>query len=127
MFQMPTRLCQPPRFVEDATSGLTVTTCLATPGASRLKSLRKRPKALCVEAAAVWLRPRSEGMLGTRLGALGSRDSSSATARQSQTSSVVGTEHRPRIGRVCPQVDRKLLPLLLSQESGVVPGVPLDR
>jgi hypothetical protein len=42
-------LIQPPRFVDDATSGLTVTTCAATSGASRARSTKKRPNACCVD------------------------------------------------------------------------------
>ncbi len=46
---MPTWLIQPPRLVEEATSGLTVTTRSATSGASRARSTKKRPNACWVE------------------------------------------------------------------------------
>ncbi len=48
VFQMPTLLIQPPRLVDDATSGLTVTTRSATEGASRARASKKRPSVCCV-------------------------------------------------------------------------------
>ncbi len=57
----PTRLIQPPRFVEEATSGLTVTTRSATSGAACARSTKKRPNACCVEAVPACARPTSRG------------------------------------------------------------------
>jgi hypothetical protein len=46
----PERLIQPPRLVEEATSGLTVTTRAATSGAAWARSTKKRPNACWVDA-----------------------------------------------------------------------------
>ena len=57
----PTLFTQPPRFVEELTSGLTVTTRAPTSGAARLRSSRVRPRAACVVAVPEGVRPRSVG------------------------------------------------------------------
>ena len=65
--QTPTLFTQPPRFVMEATSGLTVTTRRAASGAARVRSSRARPSAACVVAVPDGVRPRSAGH-GGRLG-----------------------------------------------------------
>src|SRR5215216_5500102 len=62
--QMPALLIQPPRLVELATSGLTVTTRSATSGASCTRSTKKRPKACCVDSFPRCLRPSAGGGSG---------------------------------------------------------------
>src|SRR5262249_51838774 len=58
-FQTPTLLIQPPRFVDDATSGLTVTMRSATAGTDRAMSASRRPNCCCVESEPVASPPSS--------------------------------------------------------------------
>ena len=60
----PTLFTQPPRLVLELTSGLTVTTRAAAPGASRVRSSRARPSAAWVVATPAGERPRSCGTAG---------------------------------------------------------------
>ena len=57
----PTLFTQPPRLVLELTSGLTVTTRAAAPGASRVRSSSARPSAAWVVATPVGVRPKSGG------------------------------------------------------------------
>ena len=83
MCHMPTRLIQPPRLVDDATSGLTVTTRAATSGATRDRSSRNRPSACWVDSGPRREMPSSTGGLarGSSVPAQGERG---AWARRAQ-------------------------------------------
>ena len=59
--QIPTWLIHPPRFVDDATSGLTVTTRAATSGALCERSTKNRPNSCWVEARPACARASSLG------------------------------------------------------------------
>jgi len=61
----PTLFTQPPRFVDDETSGHSVTIRFAASGAERLRSSSARPSAACVVAFPPGVRPMSVGIDGT--------------------------------------------------------------
>ncbi len=61
----PTLFTQPPRFVDELTSGQSVTTRAAASGAERVRSSRVRPSAACVVAVPDGVRPMSVGTDGT--------------------------------------------------------------
>ena len=85
-FQTPARLIQPPRFVDDATSGLTVTTCRVTSGAVCARSTKNRPNACCVDAAPWWSRPTSTGTAGAGRTFTSGRRRRAAVSRQNASS-----------------------------------------
>ena len=89
--QMPDLLIQPPRFVELATSGLTVTTRSATSGASCTRSTKKRPKACWVDSCPRCLRPSEAGTAGGVRGFGSSRASAAAAAAARSASGLPGS------------------------------------
>ena len=84
-------LIHPPRLVELATSGLTVTTRSATSGASCTRSTKKRPNACCVDSLPRCLRPRLAGTAGGATGSGSSRASAVAAAAHSSPSALPGS------------------------------------
>ena len=124
---MPTRLIQPPRLVEDATSGLTVTTRCATWGAACARSVKKRPNVCWVEVAA--------GVLAAELG---------GRRRRGRARRVRAREAEQRRGRAAPRGSvgsngahgstgrrraprAKLLPRATGEQGRMVRRVALDR
>ena len=89
--QIPPRLIQPPRFVDDATSGLTVTTWAATSEAPWERSTKKRPNACWVDSFPVCPRPRSAGISGTGRSSTVGRRSRAATSVHRSASAVPGS------------------------------------
>ena len=108
--QTPTRLIQPPRFVDDATSGLTVTTCSATSGAAWARSTKKRPNACCVEAFPTCSRPTSAAARAAGAASGGSARAPAARPRRG-TSRPPATpgERRPRVVGVGADLAGELL------------------
>ena len=90
--QMPDLLIQPPRLVELATSGLTVTTRSATSGASCTRSTKKRPNACCVDSLPRCVRPSVAGTSGGVRGSGSSRASAVAAAAASSPSGLAGSK-----------------------------------
>jgi hypothetical protein len=78
--QTPTLFTQPPRLVDELTSGLTVTTRAPTSGAARLRSSRVRPSAAWVVPLPCGVRPRSAGTARLSTVDTGGRRSRSAAA-----------------------------------------------
>ena len=109
--QTPARLIQPPRLVEEATSGLTVTTCAATSGAAWARSTKNRPNACWVDSAPECSRPRSTGAGRGRRGSIGSRRSRAAAVRHSSASGESSGNAAHGIGWVGAQLRRQLFPL----------------
>ena len=87
-FQTPARLIHPPRFVEEATSGETVTTRAAASGAAWARSTKKRPKACWVEADPRCSRPTDAGSAGGSRSTTSGRSSSCAAAAHSAPSAL---------------------------------------
>ena len=127
-FQMPALLIQPPRFVEEPTSGDTVTTRAATSGASCSRSTQKRPSACWVDSRPRCSRP-SDGRDGRRLGrpnrlALAAARPSRRTARP-----PASRPRSPPTGRhgSVPSCRGQLGELLVGQQRRVVGGMALGR
>ena len=128
-FHTPTRLIQPPRFVEDATSGLTVTTCSATlgrrVGAGRRRSARtpagstRRPRGRGPRSAGTPRRPAA--------GAARRARAARRRARHSAASGEPGAKPRPRIVGVGAELAGELRPLRVAQQRRVVARVALGR
>ena len=119
---MPTLLSHPPRLVELATSGLTVTTRSATSGASRTRSAKKRPNACWVDS---W--PRcAPSCAGTGGGATGSGSSRAAQPRRGAQLALGAARIEGRPGLVGVGVERlrQLQHLLSRQQRRVVLRVP---
>jgi len=92
----PTLLTQPPRFVDEVTSGVTVTTRRAASGASRVRSSSTRPSAAWVVEVPAGVRPKSRGSAGgstTR-----TRDRSSRAAVRAQSAAASLPSSKPRHG-----------------------------
>ena len=124
---MPAWLIQPPRLVEEATSGLTVTTCSTTSGAAWPRSTKKRPNDCWVEVSPMCARPTSLGGAGAVRGGGVSRSRRCAASSQSSASGRPGGEGRPRVGAVGAELGGELLPLLDREQRGVVGRVALRR
>ena len=88
MDHTPVLLIQPPRFVDVATSGLSVTTWSATSGCARCRSDRNRPSAACVEVVALGAYPSSAGTAGTGCVSTASRRRRSAAAARASAAGV---------------------------------------
>src|SRR5215210_7833209 len=112
--QIPDLLIQPPRLVELATSGLTVTTRSATSGASCTRSTKKRPNACCVDSLPRCFRPSAGGTSG------GGRRGGLALP-------AAWVERGPRVVSVRAERIRELGELLDGEERRVVLRMPLDR
>ena len=80
----PTLFTQPPRFVDDETSGHSVTTRAAASGAERVRSSRARPSAAWVVACPPGVRPMSVGSSTARGGRHGVAASRRAAAAHSR-------------------------------------------
>ena len=111
----PTRLIQPPRLVEEATSGLTVTTCAATSGALVGEVDEEAPERLLgrrrARVVAPERRPAPRG--GGRGVELGSRARRSAAARGTASASGEPSAKRAHGSSAsAPSVGGELLPLL---------------
>src|SRR2546426_11206258 len=87
-------LIQPPRFVEDATSGLSVTTRAAASGALRFRSDRNRPSAAWVETTALWLQGSESGRVAISWVWISGLRSRCFASRQALSSSVPGLNFR---------------------------------
>ncbi len=125
--QTPTRLIQPPRLVDEATSGLTVTTRFAISGAPWARSTKKRPKACWVEAVPACSCPSSAGTSSVGTGVTAGRSSRAAARRQSSLLGAAVREGRPRIVGVGAEVGGEVAPLLVAEERRVVAGMALGR
>ncbi len=123
--QTPTLFTQPPRLVEELTSGHSVTTRRAASGADRVRSSSARPSAAWVVAVPLGVRPMSVGTDGAAAGRTGSRRSRSATCgAQPGRRGAVG-EPRPRGRRIGAGALRELAELGVGELRGVVLRVPL--
>ena len=109
--QIPARLIQPPRLVDEATSGLTVTMRAATSGASCERSTSTRPSACWVETRPACVRPSSTGGDGGASGADTSRRSRSAVAVHSSASALPSGGGRHGSSHVGGELARQLLQL----------------
>ena len=126
--QIPDLLIQPPRFVELATSGLTVTTRSATSGASCTRSTKKRPNACWVDSWPRCLRPSVGGTSGGSRAARARR----ARARRGRGAQLgLGAARRRSCAQgssaSAPSCSRELRELLGGQQRRVVLRVALDR
>ena len=122
----PTLFTQPPRLVDELTSGLTVTTRAPTSGAARLRSSRVRPSAAWVVALPCGVRPRSAGTAGLSTVDTGGRRSRPAAAASRPAGALSAGKPGPRVGRVEPEPVGQRGQLAGGQQRGMVLRVPLD-
>jgi hypothetical protein len=90
--QTPTLFTQPPRLVDEDTSGHRVTTRRAASGASRVRSSNARPSAACVVARPEGVRPMSVGSAGASTPCTGSRCSRAAVSAHTRPAGVSGAK-----------------------------------
>ena len=128
MFQTPAWLIQPPRFVDDATSGETVTTRFGDLGIGAREVDEEAPERLLRRGAARVHAP-DVARHGARLrdAAAGRAAAARPRRRQSSASGVPAAERRPRVGDVGAELLGELRPLLVRHERGVVGRMPLRR
>ena len=93
----PTLLTQPPRLVDELTSGASVTTRAAASGADRVRSSSARPSAAWVVAVPDGVRPRSAGTAGGATAGTGSRRSRAAVLGAQRGLGRAVRERRPRV------------------------------
>ena len=124
----PTLLTQPPRLVDELTSGASVTTRAAASGADRVRSSSARPSAAWVVAVPDGVRPRSAGTAGGA--AAGDRVAAQAggglrtqrgLGRAVRRTAPTGRRRRSRAARASSRE------LHRRQQRRVVLGVPLGR
>ena len=126
MLQMPLRLIQPPRLVDDATSGATVTTWPRRPRAPRGRGRRRGAR-----APAGWSPSRCAGARARRApaAARGARPararSRAAAAAHSRPSGESAVEGAPRLARVGAQLLGEVDELLVVEQRRVVGRVAL--
>ena len=118
MFQTPARLIQPPRFVDDATSGLTVTTCLATLGCGAREVDEEAPERLLRRGRAR-VRPPDVGRDGRAARLTGSGRAAAARPRRRAELGLgrAGRERRPRVAGVGAELAARAAPTARSVSS----------
>ena len=98
----PVLLIQPPRLVDEATSGLQVTTRAAASGASRLRSASSRPSAAWVETGLRCAWPSAVGTATCAGGATGVRRSAAPRSLAELGRGAAAARRPPRVVEVVP-------------------------